>query len=449
MITAQDQIYTELVAIVGASRVSAGESVRAQFATGGKIPEVVVYPSSAEEVAEVLRYASTRGLAVIPVRNATKLVTGNPPRRYDIALSMKDLNRVWHYEPADLTISVEPGMKFGDFQSFVARHRLWLPLDPAGGARASVGGILAANASGSLRTHYGTARDMTLGLKIATPEGKVIKTGGRVVKNVAGYDFTKLMIGSFGTLGVIVEASFKLFPVPIERATLVLSAADLGKACEIHKVVQASSFRPLRFVLIDHGLSEQISRATHAPGAEYEFWIELGGTKRVLARCEDELKQIASRFGETLRSVVAALDGEEIWGRLQSIPEEAAASANDWLLKATLSISKIGEFLNVATRRFRPLGIIAGTYSDPLAGIVRLQLRSDAADGKLEDSVLKLRDLAGVLRGSLVVEVAPAAMEGRVDAWGPVGDDFETMRKLKEAWDPKGILSPGRFVGGI
>jgi glycolate oxidase FAD binding subunit len=445
MISALDQTFADLVAIVGAAHVTADEKICATMGACGKTPKCVVYPTSAEEVAEVLRYASEHGLAVIPCRNATKLSIGNPPHRYDIALSLKDLNRVWHFEPDDLTISVEPGMKFGDFQNFVGKHGLWLPLDPEGGARANLGGILAANASGSLRTYYGTARDMTLGMKIATTEGKVVKTGGRVVKNVAGYDLTKLMIGSFGTLGVIVEASFKLFPVPLERATLVMTAETLDKVRLIRRAVQASPIRPLRFVLIDSSIRSHFGILTLARGG-FEFWIEFGGTKRVLSRCEEELKQIAARASETIRPI-ANPEAEDFWRRSSDLAAEAAPNANDWFLKACLPISQVEEFLDQAARSLEPLGPTRRVCADPLAGIVRVWL--SASGSALDDSVLKLRGIAGELGGWLVVEVSPTATAGKVDAWGPAGDDFETMRKLKEAWDPNGILSPGRFVGGI
>src|SRR5438874_271420 len=146
-------------------------------------PSHLATQASPKEVAAVLQCAADHELAVLPCRNLTKIGIGHPPRRYDVALSLKEMNRVWYYEPADLVISVEPGMKLGDFQHFVGRHRLWLPLDPAGGARASLGGILAASSSGPLRSAYGTPRDMVLGMKIATTEGNVIKTGGRVGKN--------------------------------------------------------------------------------------------------------------------------------------------------------------------------------------------------------------------------------------------------------------------------
>ena len=220
MTLAVDSVRAELAALAGTSHALTDIAACATLAVDGKAPDCAVAPFSAEQVAAVLHYASTHQLALIPRGNGTKLSMGNPPRRYDVALSLGELNRVIHYEPADLTISVEPGMTFGAFQELVGRSGLWLPLDPRGGAGSSIGGIIAANAAGPLRQGFGGPRDMVLGLKIATTDGKIAKTGGRVVKNVAGYDLGKLLTGSCGTLGVIVEASLKLFPKPPERGHL-------------------------------------------------------------------------------------------------------------------------------------------------------------------------------------------------------------------------------------
>src|SRR5256712_11472737 len=260
MTTAVQPAQAGFAAVVGESRVISGAAECAAYAVDGKVPNWVVYPSSAEQVAGVLSHAAELGLAVVPSRNDTKIGIGNPPRRYDVALSLKEMNRVWHYEPDDLTITVEAGMKLGDLQHFLARRRLWLPLDPPGGPRASLGGILATNSAGALRLPYGSPRDLGPGMKIANTEGKLIKAGGRVVKNVAGYDLVKLLIGSYGTLGVIVEASLKLFPLPAERATFVASIRGLDSARELRRKILNSPLQPLRMALLD-ATAASISRA--------------------------------------------------------------------------------------------------------------------------------------------------------------------------------------------
>jgi glycolate oxidase FAD binding subunit len=448
---ALDRAQTELGNIVGAARVVSDEKTRACLSVGGKTPQMVVYPSSAEQAAEILRYASHERLALIPCCNATELSIGNPPRDYDVALCMKEMNRVWHYEPEDLTVSAEPGMKFGDFQHFVGQHGLWLPLNPPGGASASLGGIVSTNATGSYRCHYGTPRDMVLGVKIATAKGKVVKAGGRVVKNVAGYDLTKLMIGSFGTLAVIVEMSFKLFPRPGERATFVLATGTLEKAREIRRALQLSPIRPHRAALLDASYIEFLKETgtLEDRGGGCEIWVEIGGTRRVVQRCFTELKQIAAGAGEDMREPVPDGKAQSAWQRIDEPYLDVRTSGDDWLLKAALPVSAVEEFMVRANRDLRRPEHSCRLWAEPLGGIVHLWLESHPGQAGLEDVTVKLRHLANDLGGSLIVEIAPPGGKAKVDAWGTVGDALEVMRKLKEAWDPNHILAPGRFVGGL
>ena len=195
-------------------------------------------------------------------------------------------------------------MKLGDFQDFVGREGLWLPLDPRGGARASIGGILATNSAGPLRLRFGSPRDMVLGIKVATTEGKLIKSGGRVVKNVAGYDLCKLLVGSYGTLGVIVEASFKLFPHLAARATFVLQPGTLGLARDLRRRILNSPLEPLCMVLFN---TEASSLLHHGPppgdAQELELWIEVGGSPRILDRHARDLAEMGRSMGVPSRQL--------------------------------------------------------------------------------------------------------------------------------------------------
>ena len=453
MTTAVQSAHSGFVSIVGDSRVTSEPATCESFTVDGKAPKYVVYPSSAEQVAAALKCARDLDLAVIPCRNLTKIGIGNPPRRYDVALSLKEMNRVWYYEPADLVISVEPGIKLGDFQRLVGRHGLALPLDPPGGARASIGGILAANATGPLRTAYGGPRDMVLGMKIATTEGKIVKTGGRVVKNVTGYDISKLMIGSYGTLGVIVEASFKLYPQPAGRATFVIPLAGLDAARELRRKVQQSHLQPLRMLLMD-GATAGAARA-FSPWGEgdrsesSELWIEAGGSANVIERCARELEEMAA----TARTTVARLEGGntgDAWERIADFRAEIAQSFPDVvILRASLPIASGEEFLGRAQAEADRGRLWRASFAQPSLGIVHLCLRATAGAPDLLAVAERLRDTAHSLGGTLVVERCPHQLKPQIDAWGPAGDDFEVVRKLKETWDPRGILSPGRFVGGL
>ncbi len=440
---------SDLASIVGTQRVVTDESVRAAFAVDGRVPGLVVYPQSAGQVADVLRYAAEHELAVIPCRNATKLGVGNPPRRYDLALCLKEMNRVWHYEPADLTVSAEPGMKFGDFLHFVGRHGLWLPLDPAGGARASLGGIVATNSTGPLRLLYGAPRDMVLGMKVATSEGKIVKTGGRVVKNVAGYDMAKLLIGSYGTLGVIVEVSFKLFPLPVERGTFVIPAGTLGIGRDIRRRVLESPLNPMRMVLLDAVASALVRRGTPlaAEMKEPEIWIEFGGSEKVLARCARELEELGKAVGAPVQRIEAA-GAEGVWARVADFHTcLSEVSPKVVILRAVLPGAAGEEFLSRGNQEAASEGVRLASFTQGGVGVIHLGLLDETPG--LAVLVSRLRAAAEDLGGALVVERCTPELKDRLDAWGAPGDDLGVMTKLKAAWDPKGILSPGRFVGGL
>jgi glycolate oxidase FAD binding subunit len=435
--------------MTGAERVVADESARAALAVDGRVPGLVVYPQSAEQVAAVLRYAAEHELAVIPCRNATKLGIGNAPRQYDIALCLKEMNRVWHYEPADLTVSVEPGMKFGDFLQFLRRNALWLPLDPAGGPRASLGGIVATNSTGPLRLFYGAPRDMVLGMKIATSEGKIIKTGGRVVKNVAGYDMAKLLIGSYGTLGVIVEVSFKLFPLPANRATFVIPAGTLGIGRDIRRRVLGSPLNPMRMVVLDAGAATLVRRGTSfaAELKEPEIWIEFGGSVKVLDRCARDLEELGRAAGAPVQRLEAA-SAEGVWAYISDFHGcLREAFPNVVILKAALPGAAGEEYLSRANQEAASERVRLASFTQGGVGVIHLGLLD--ATPELAALISRLRTAAEELGGALLIERCTPELKARLDVWGAPGDDFGVMKKVKTAWDPKEILSPGRFVGGL
>ena len=451
MTAAVGSLATDLCALVGEARVVSDPGACAAYCVDGMVPRHVVYPPSAEHVAALLKYAADHDLAVIPCRNTTKLEVGGIPRRYDLALSLKELNRVWHYEAADLTVSVEPGMKFGDFQHFLSRQRLWLPLDPAGGDKASLGGILAANSSGALRLRYGAPRDMVLGMKIATTEGKVVKTGGRVVKNVAGYDLGKLLVGSYGTLGVIVEASFKLFPLPPERATFILPAGTFGIARDLRRAIMDSPLEPLRLTLLDATGATQLLAGSSLAGEvkEPQLWVEVGGSPQVVGRCETELRRIGAASGAPLKRLLPPV-AEDLWRRV-SDPRSWLVPPNPGLiaLKVTLSIGASEEFLSRARQEAEGEQVELASFSQVGVGISHLCLLEKKPSLEREGLLKRLRQAAEDLGGALVIERCPPELKRRVNVWGSTGSDFEAMRRVKTTWDPKGILSPGRFVGGL
>jgi glycolate oxidase FAD binding subunit len=449
--TAIQSALSGLTSVVGESRVVRDPAICAALAVGGVTPACVLYPSSAEQVAAILQNAAEHDLAIIPCRNATKLGVGNIPRRYDAALSLKEMSRVGHYEPADLTVTAEAGMEFGDLQQFVSRDGLWLPLDPAGGPRASLGGILATNASGPLRLFYGAPRDIVLGMKIATTGGKVIKTGGRVVKNVAGYDMAKLLIGSYGTLGVIVEASFKLFPLPSARATFVMPVGTLGIARDLRRRILRSPLQPLRLVLLDAMASNLALAGTllARKAEEPQLWVEVGGSARVIERCARELEELGKAAGAPVRRLEAD-NADPAWARISDfhswLPATLPAVA---ILKVLLPDAASEEFLSRAQQEAENDRVRLACFAQLGVGTLHLCLLEAESATVRVALIRRLRKAAQELEGVLVVEHCHWDIKSRLDVWGPAGDDFVMMARMKAVWDPRGNLAPGRFVGGL
>jgi glycolate oxidase FAD binding subunit len=433
----------ELAALVGEAGLVTDPAACAAFAVDGKTPNAVVYPNRREQVAAVLKHASDHELAVIPCCNGTKVETGNRPRRYDVALSLREMSQVRHYEPADLTLSVEPGITFGDLQTSLAQHSLWLPLDPAGGARASIGGTLAANSAGPLRVYYGAPRDMVLGMTVATSEGKLIKTGGRVVKNVTGYDLGKLLIGSYGTLGVIVEASFKLFPLPKSRATFSLPVTSLSKARELRQAIQRSPLEPMRLTLLDSEAA-RLARSGTTFASPWEIWVEAGGSERVIERYRNTLAALARQFG-TEAYATSHEAAESSRPRIADFGAALPSGAGTVILRASLPLSTTEQFVGQAQAQTgrSAISVQLGT------GITQVCLLDATAGTELKPLIERLRATAIALGGVLIVETCPSTLKTDFDVWGGTGDDFAVMRKIKEVWDPRGTLSPGRLVGGL
>jgi glycolate oxidase FAD binding subunit len=434
--------------MLGEAQVVSEPAACAAWAVNGRVPKYGVEPQTAECVATVLKFAADHDLAVIPRGSGTKLDFGSPPTRYDLSVSLRKLNRVRHYEPADLTITAEAGMKLGDLQNSLGREGLWLPLDPRGGAAATIGGILATNSAGPLRLRFGSARDMVLGVKVATTEGKVIKSGGRVVKNVAGYDLSKLFVGSQGTLGLIVEASFKLFPRPASRATWVLEPGTLGRARDLRARILNSPLEPLRMVLLDSGASALFRQGAH-PREEPGLWIEAGGSPKILERHAKDLAEIGRSMGVASRRMDEPAE-QGLWDQLIDFKQSLETLHPEvMVLKAALPIAGSEQFLSLVRQAAEGERLGMAGVAQPGVGIVHLGLWGGRVEEVASRLVLNARKSAESLGGALVVEHYPAGFQGERDVWGAPGDLLQTMRGLKAVWDPRGILSPGRFVGGI
>ena len=278
----------------------------------GMVPGIAVKPGSADEIAAILQLANEYGLSVVPAGGFTQQQTGNLPPQVDILLYTSRLTEVEHYDPGDLTVGVGAGCTVAQLSSMVAANGLLFAGDPALPQRCTVGGMLATGMYGPLRHGYGGLRDYCIGIRFVTGDGRKAKGGGRVVKNVAGYDMMKLLIGSQGTLAVITSASFKLFPAPRQTRTFVAEFATAAEALEFRSHVLRSPLSPICLELVSpqaHELLEPVASSEQNSAAPWAIYLRAAGSDAVLARYRAELGTAVSREVDGERECTLAIAG--------------------------------------------------------------------------------------------------------------------------------------------
>jgi glycolate oxidase FAD binding subunit len=432
----QTVLHNELESILGAERVFAREEA-ASYAVDGIVPQAVALPGTVGEVAEVMRLAHRERAAVIPWGGGTGMSLGNLPQRYDIALSLTRLNAVVEHEPADLTTTVMAGKTLADFQGHLSSAGQFLPLDPPSPAEATIGGIVATNAAGPSRHAHGTARDLVLGLRFVQADGRVIKAGGKVVKNVAGYDMCRLLIGSMGTLGIIVEACFRLTPLPKAQITLAIAIASAQEAYRLAGQAAGLSLRAVE--LLNGAAARELDGLPTVSEKGFVLLMAAAGPPAAVQRTREGIAALATPT--VIEGAAASL--WQALGQLTQPPTGGIAT------RASVLPSRAPELIERIEAIGREAPRLPRIACHLTAGIVYMNWRPDDdpdADVRLMTS---LRQAVTSFGGTMVVEAAPAALKERLDIWGEPGADFPLMRRLKEQFDPQGILSPGRFLGRL
>lgn len=396
----------------------------------------LVSPGSRDECAACLELAAREGWATVAAGAMGWLDCGNPLARADVVLSVRRMNRIVDYSPPDLTLVGEAGVTLGHLKAETRGRRQWLPVDSPGGNSVTVGAMAACNSSATLRLGFGSPRDYIIGLRLAHADGRSSKSGGRVVKNVAGYDMNKLYVGSCGTLALITEVTFKLRPLYERDATVLASTPDTNLLLEFaRRVLDSRDLLPASVFYV-RGLSSQPNPAVGVRFVESDSVV----THQV-ERIRSMIDELAAETAISRTAGVDTIDGEPsegFWRLVGDFDSETTLTLKLSVPRASV-FEAIGRCIELAPE---------GAFTADLGmGVVRVTTNNERATGI--QLVEQLRGLARPLDGTLFVERAPLELKNKIDSWGEVGSSAELMRGIKRELDPAGLLSPGRFAAGI
>lgn len=403
-------------------------------------PVLTVTPDSVEQVCELMKVATSEGWRVAPAGAATWLDVDGVAK-FDLVVSTRNLNRIIDHEPADLVAFTEAGVTLRNFNLALAQSGQWLPLDPPDDGRATIGGTVATGLGGAQTFGYGPPRRHVIGMKVVLADGSLIKVGGRVVKNVAGYDLCKLFTGSYGTLGVIVEVNFKLRPLPFETTT-VLAEGNWKGLLEAAGTMLSAPLFPTALELLSPELALEAGFADDA--AAHLLLVRFAGSANaVTEQTKLALEILAPASRDELRVVD---DDEFVWQKVAGLPLQFPEAL---VARATVRPSELSQFISQIQESTKESSLGICWHAGVGDGRTRIIGRSGLTDATSEaasiSNIRSLREAATRMGGNLIVENAPSSLKSQIDTWGEWGKSVEVMRRIKQQLDPLGCLSPGRF----
>ena len=432
-------IVQELETIVGDAVVS-WENLKphwqtqvANANTSENIPSCIVYPNTTAELQSIVQKADKNNWRLLPCGSGSKLGWGGLANKIDLVVSTERLNSIIEHAVGDLTVTVEAGVKLADLQAILAKCGQFLPIEAAYPQEATLGGIVATADSGALRHRYGGIRDILLGISLIRSDGESVKAGGRVVKNVAGYDLMKLFTGSYGTLGILSELTFRVYPITQASTTVVLTGEAEAIAATT-KILLVSALTPTAVDLLSTKLVSQLGFAKG-----FGLMVRFQSVTESVKEQSSRLLSIGQKLG--LQGTVYN-DDAQLW---HSLPEQIWQTPQKSIITC-----KIGVLPNAAISILTELERLTSAQGLGLihagSGLGLLQL--DAAMVNAQ-TILELRQICQTNKGFLSILLAPATIKKQLDVWGYNGNALAIMRQIKQQFDPKNLLSPNRFVGGI
>lgn len=441
-----DKSFTELKALFPEIDMEDGSGESNPYGNSGY---VIVYPKTEEEIVSLLKYANSNGKKISIISGGTKRGFGGLVEYFDILLSLKNYKGVVEHTVGDMTLTVRPGTTIKELQDYLAKTNQKISLDPAWPEYATIGGVIASNESGPKRLRYGSARDIVIGLRVVYPDGTVIRSGGKVVKNVAGYDMNKLFIGSMGTLGVLSEITFKLLPLPKYESLVLLSFSE-GSENEIKSFAVKlldSILEPVSVELLNPSLSKRLINQD-----SYTLALSFEDVESSVHYQEEFVKNNLQPTGTNLQ-ILPQEEARLFWDKFSRIaPNGVTTEVNsNNQVEAALKVGVVNldvlQVLEACKQLQDSINVKIEAHGGLGHGLCQINLSGES--DKIVTAIQKLRESVTQLGGYAVVTHLPYALRLKVDVWGEKPSYFALLEGIKEKVDPKKVLNSKRFVGGI
>ncbi len=471
----------KLKEICGPECVKTDSQALLQYAVDGIVPQAVVFPKDTGQVSEIVKYADRQNLAIIPWGSGTKICAGHLPKRHDLVVCTSHLNHMKDVDSDNLTITVEAGVKFRDIQARLATEEdrcylpleniaeasdtiicsdrshsgCFLPLDPSFSAKATIGGILASNSTGPRRLLYGTPRDLVLGTRFVAPDGQIIGTGGKTVKNVSGYDISKLMIGSAGSLGILCEMTLRLLPLPERMETLILAFDTFDNASAFVDQVFKSQLLPAAVEVMNHSTFAAAKPQDSQMGkSDYLVAVALESFQEAVERMHHEMLNVAQSAGFQTKEVLSEDEHRIFW---LNLGDQQAVCGDQYTtsigVKLNYQFSAWKDIIKGADTILDSYNIEHAVMCHAGSGVCHLNLMMDESDADFSRNAVaaigELLETVCQANGNLVIQEAPAELKPKLPIWGAMRQDLPVIKRIKSQLDPSGIMSPGRFVANL
>lgn len=474
--------FKSLAETLGEENVKTEPKITAEYAVDNVAPNGVVFPKNTDQVAEVVKFANQERLAIVACGSGTKMAMGNPPQKLDMVVCTSRMNHMLDVDTSNLTMTVEAGVKFRDIQARLATQEdrcylpledleaegdeiicsdrshsgCFIPIDPPYADKATIGGIIATNSTGPRRLLYNLPRDCIIGIRVVAPNGDILGSGGKTVKNVSGYDVSKLMVGSMGTLGILCEMTIRMLPLPEKMETLLCSFTNFSDASAFAEGIFETRLLPAAVEIMNAEAYGHLSLDDIPDfGSEgYVAAIALEAFEPAVGRMRTEILEMAKEGGAGADAVLEEQHHRSFWLAMSNLSATLDKKFSG-LIKAKLNyplslgknIIETGESIFAQAN----LDYIVQTHAGNgicFTGLL-IDHKDTAATDKAVEAMGQLLGRCRKIDGNLVIQSAPTEVKGKLKMWGETGSDFVVMKRLKDRLDPTGIMSPGRFVEGL